>query len=594
MSIRSGGFAPIESYAALGDGRTVALVARDGRIDWYALPTLDAPPVFAAVLDPNHGGEIALAPDGRYEVERSYLDGTNVLQTTFRTPDGVVRVTDVLAVGSAGPLPWGELTRRVECLAGEVSLSWSVRPGTRFGRARPWVTRRFGVPVLTLEDQHVAVLAFDLGDVQTDHHRVHAGVRLRAGDIGLLALVSTDREPIRLPGRQELERRLDGTVREWSEWVSRLEYDGPWRDEVVRSALTLKLLIFAPTGAIAAAPTTSLPEQVGGSRNWDYRYSWIRDSSFTIDALIRLGMHEEVHAALSWLLDTIAETAPQLHVFYGLDGQVTEGESEVPMRGYRGSQPVRSGNGAADQLQLGNFGDLLESVWLYVEQGNAIDESTTSTLAAIGDRVCHVWRSPDAGIWELPQQRHYTISKMACWVALDRLVRLAECDQIASPHVDRWRAERDEVHAWVEQHCWSDRKGSYTFYAGGDDLDASVLLAARTGFADPAGDRMATTIEALRRELGEGPLLYRYTGMREQEGAFVACSFWLVDALARAGRDEEARTLMAELLDRANDVGLFAEEIDPATGSMLGNFPQGLSHLALVTAAASVQRNAGG
>ena len=584
---RTDGYAPIQDYAALGDGRTVALVARDGCIDWYAVPTLDSPPGFAAILDPRQGGRLRLAPSGAYEVERHYVQDTNVLETTFRTPTGSMRLTDALNVGTAGPLPWGELVRRVDCDEGEVTVHWEVRPGSRFRTTRPWVELRAGVPVLTLGDQHLAVRVFDLGEPELDGHEARGTVTLRAGQSGLLALSSVDREPIRLPGRQEIENRLEDTKTSWQLWTDHVGYDGPWRDAVVRSALVLKSLIFSPTGAIAAAPTTSLPEAIGGGRNWDYRYSWIRDSSFTIDAMMRLQLHEEVHKTLSWLLDTIARTAPELEVFYSLDGQVAREEEEVDLAGYRGSRPVRSGNGAASQLQLGNYGDLLESVWLYVEHGNRIDERTARTLSGVADRVCDIWRHPDSGMWELGEQRHYTISKMACWVALDRMLRLVETGQMPPQHADRWRTERDDIHAWVDEHCWSASKRSYTFHAGTDELDAAVLLAGRTQFADPTGERFNTTIDAVCRELATGPLVYRYSGMREVEGAFLACSFWVVNALTLAGRLDEAKDLMDELVGLANDVGLYAEEMDPSSKDMLGNFPQGLTHLALVTAAST-------
>jgi GH15 family glucan-1,4-alpha-glucosidase len=587
ITIRTDGYAPIGSYAALGDGRTVALVATDGCIDWYALPTLDAPPAFAALLDPEHGGRFRLAPDGPYDVSRRYVDETNVLETTFRTPQGTVRVTDALTVGMAGPLPWAELVRRVECVDGSVTMQWQVQPGTRFRQARPWAQQLDGVPIITIGDQQIAVRAFDIGEPQVQEHRVTGVAAMEAGDRGLLAISSVDQEPLRLPSRDEVERRVDATVDSWRRWSREIDYDGPWRDAVVRSALVLKTLIFSPTGAIAAAPTTSLPEAIGGERNWDYRYSWIRDSSFTIDALMQLQLHEEVHKTLSWLLSTISRTAPDLHVFYGLDGRLVEGESELDLPGYRHSRPVRSGNGAARQQQFGNFGDLLESVWLYVQHGNRIDEGTADTLFRVADQVCDVWRHKDSGIWELGDHEDYTISKMACWVALDRMVRLAECGQVSPQHLHRWRIERQDIKGWVEQHCWSEAKRSYTFHAGTDDLDASVLLGGRTGFADPKGERFNSTIDAIRSELSAGPLLYRYSGMRQKEGAFLACSFWLVHALTLAGRLEEARALMDELVALGNDVGLYSEEMDPDTLEMLGNFPQGLTHLALVTAAAA-------
>ena len=381
---------------------------------------------------------------------------------------------------------------------------------------------------------------------------------------------------------------MQRTIDRWREWSASIEYDGPWRTAVCRSAIALKLLLYTPTGAIAAAATTSLPERIGGDKNWDYRYSWVRDSSFTADALISLRLHEEVQAAVTWLLRTLQSTAPDLHVFYTLDGEVAEGQLDLDAEGYRGSQPVRAGNGASQQSQLGTFGDLFDTMWRYVSAGHALDPGTSHLLAELADRCCDTWLTPDAGIWELPEQRHYTISKMGCWVAVDRAVQLTEVGEINSGHVDRWRAERAQMKDWINEHCWSERKQSYTFYAGADELDAATLLAARTGF--DTGERLAATIDAVRSELCRGPLVYRYSGMDKEEGAFLACTYWLVEALAVVGRRAEAKVLMDEAVGLVNDVGLLAEQMDPRTRGMLGNLPQGLSHLALINAAVTLHR----
>jgi GH15 family glucan-1,4-alpha-glucosidase len=591
---RDGGYADIRDYAAIGDGRSVALVARDGQVDWLAIPAMDSPPAFAGILDPDVGGAIELRPTVPFDVDRCYVERSNVLQTTFRTRDGVVRVTDSVNFGATGPLPWGELARRVECLSGEVPMSWSVRPGNRFGNAEPWAETRNGSPVLTLGDQHLLVLPFDVGEVIVDARGL--GGEFTAGrdmQSGLLVLTYTDREPMFRSRRAAIETRIEHTIRTWQGWTQGVVYEGPWRDQVLRSALALKLLVYVPTGAVAAAPTTSLPEWIGGDRNWDYRYAWVRDSAFTVDAFVRLGLHEEMHEALAWLLRCAEQTSPELHVFYTLRGRVADRTTEVDLRGYRDSRPVRAGNTAEEQLQLGNFGDLLESVWYYVREGHLLDEGAGQMLAGIADRACDVWRREDSGIWELDHQRHYTISKMGCWVALDRAVQLAEHGQLPAAHIDRWRNERSAVRAWVEEHCWSAERRAFTFYAGSDALDASVLLAARNRFCSPDDKRLLATLEAVRDELADGPLLYRYSGMRGHEGAFVACSFWLVEALAKVGRVDEAAELMEGLLALGNDVGLYAEEMEPGTGAFLGNFPQGLSHLALVNAA-SVPELTGG
>jgi GH15 family glucan-1,4-alpha-glucosidase len=586
---RTDGYVPIEDYALLGDGRTIALVAGDGRVDWWPVPTLDSPPAFAAVLDPEHGGFLDLRPAAtEFTSTRRYVPGTNVLETTFRTETGSVRVIDALSVGAAGPLPWGELARRIEGVDGTVPMTWTIAPGTRFDSCQPWTETNDRAATVHLGDQHFAVLTFDVGDPVVTGEQVSGEFRSAPGSRSLLVVTSADAEPLFLPSRADLDHHLDRTISRWQEWSQWLHYDGPWSEAVTRSALTLKLLLFAPTGAIAAAPTTSLPERIGGDKNWDYRYMWVRDSSYTVDALMELGLHEEVQSSVSFLLSAIRRTAPNLHVFYTLSGQVPDAHAELDSAGYRGSQPVRAGNGAATQTQLGTFGDLFDTMWHYTTSGHQLDPPTGRMLAELADRCCDLWRQPDAGIWELQQNRQYTNSKMGCWVALDRAVRLADTGAIETGHAHRWRHERDRIHDWVDEHCWSSSKNSYTFYAGTDDLDAATLLAGHTGF--DRGERLAGTAAAIRRELSDGPLIYRYTGMSGEEGAFVACSFWLVIALAHLGQIDQAMTLMGDSVALANDIGLLSEQMDPAGRTMLGNHPQGLSHLALINAATTLAR----
>lgn len=588
MPRRPDGYVGIEDYAALGDGRTVALLARDGRVDWWPLPTIDAPPAFAAILDPVHGGYTALAPsDAAFTATRRYLPDTNVLETTFRTAAGVVRVCDALTLGGSGPLPWGELVRRVEGVEGHVALSWTVAPGTRLQTAQPWTEIADGTVTVHLADQHLGVRCFDVGEWSATDHSVSGGFTTSPGSRGLLAVTSVDSAPLYLPARDELEHHFDRTVARWEEWSAAIRYDDRWVTAVKRSALVLKMLQSSATGAIAAAPTTSLPEKVGGQKNWDYRYMWVRDSSYTVDAFMELGLHEEVQSAVTFLLDVIRQSAPDLHVFYTLGGDVADTEETVEVPGYRGSTPVRAGNRASRQTQLGTFGDLFDTMWHYVRNGHLVDAATGRMLTTLADRCCDTWRRPDAGIWELQAARHYTNSKMGCWVALDRAVRLAEAGALDGRHAARWLAERNEIKTWVDANCWSRSQNSYTFYAGTEELDASTLLGAPKGF--DRGERLAGTVAAVRRELAEGPLVYRYTGMNTDEGAFLACSFWLVSALVHTGSRNEACSLMDDATALANDVGLLAEQMSPTTPrQMLGNFPQGLSHLALINAATSL------
>ena len=584
--LRPDGYAPIECYAAVGDGRSVALVALDGAVDWWSLPTMDAPPAFSRILDPGEGGHITLRPRGPARARRTYVGRSAVLQTTFTTPDGQVRVTDSANLTDGHQLPWSELGRLVEGVSGRVEMEWEVAVGDRFGTARPWVAERSGIPAVTIADQYLGIVADDIGKPAVDGSVVRGSFVTGEGSSHLLGIVSTDGEPMFVPGADAVRGRIERTARAWEEWSSRVECEARWRDAVLDSARALKLLIFSDTGAIAAAPTTSLPEAVGRTRNYDYRFAWVRDMSFVIQALIYLGVHEDSHRSLSWLLSTVRRSGPELHVFYSLDGHLAEEEADIPLRGYRDSRPVRSGNGAARQSQLGTYGDLIDAVWLYTEGGNILDEGTGRTITTFADQVCDSWFHTDSGIWELDEQRHYTSSKMACWLALERATRLADAGRIDARNRDRWAMERDAVAEWIREHCWSEARQAYTFYAGTDELDASVLRAGRIGY--DRGPRLSSTIDAVRDELARGPLVYRYSGMEGVEGAFVACSFWMVEALAYAGRRAEAEALMEQLVGLPNDVGLLAEEIDPGTGAFLGNFPLGLSHLAVVGAAVAL------
>jgi GH15 family glucan-1,4-alpha-glucosidase len=584
--LRTGGFVPIESYGVIGDGESVALVARDGAIDWWAAPAIDSPPVFAAVLDPGDGGCVTLEPAVPYQVERRYLPGTNVLETTFSTRGGAVRVLDSLNQGANGPLPWTELARDIRPEHGEVPMRWRVAAGTRFHRARPWARIR-DVPILHAGDLMVVLVTEGIGEPEAGLGEFSGEFVARAGRDALLTLIAADHAPLVVPSAADIRERREASEEAWRKWCQTVPYRGEDRELVLRSVLALKLLTYSPTGAMAAAATTSQPERVGGDRNYDYRYGWIRDTSFVLDSFIRLGLTQEVQGTLAWMLSCIAATAPVIHPFYALRGHAPEEETELRLRGYRGSVPVRGGNHAVGQPQLGCYGDLVECVWLAVDRAGAhLDPASADLLDALGDHVCDIWTEPDCGIWELDERRQNTFSKVGCWVALDRLIRLAERGQVSDRDVDRWHAERRAIRDWVDTHCWSDARRSFTGRAGSDDLDASLLLLARTGFLDGKDPRFTATLEAVRAELAEGPLLYRFSGAHEIEGAFVACSFWLVDALVRNGHARQARKLWHELTEHVSDLGLLAEEIDPATGAFLGNLPQGLSHLALLNAAA--------
>ncbi|MDR6972544.1 glycoside hydrolase family 15 protein [Leifsonia shinshuensis] len=577
--------AAIEDHAAIGDGRTVALIDRSGTVDWLPLPSLDSPPVFAALLDPERGGRLVLRPVSEFTSRRRYLPGTNVLETTFTTASGTVRVTDALITGVAGRLPWVEFARRVDGVDGIVVMDWAVEPGTVLGGASPWAEHIDGSRILRVGTVNIGVTGLTDGEDDPEAPRFGGRIRVGEGTRRTLTMVATDDEPLHLPVPGNVDIGIDRTTSNWELWSNTFSYSGPWADAVQRSALALKLLLYAPTGAIAAAATTSLPETPRGGKNWDYRFAWVRDTAYALRALERFGLREETHAAISWLLRAVKGDPAELRVLYGLREESSADPVEHDVPGWRGIGPVVTGNRAAEQLQLGVYGDLLSVALAYAAAGNVLDVPTRRLVSDVADRVCDVWREPDSGMWELTELRHHTSSKMGCWQALQAALQLAELGQAAG-NPARWRREADLIHDWVDEHCWSDRLGAYTMVAGEDELDASVLLHAPSGF--DRGERMRSTIAALRRELGSGPLLFRFTGARaEGEAPFVACSFWLAAALACVGDVADATSVMDDLVGRANDVGLYAEMIDE-DGTFWGNFPQALSHLGLIDAALTI------
>jgi GH15 family glucan-1,4-alpha-glucosidase len=588
---RAGGFAPIADYGVIGDGRTTALVARDGAIDWLCLPALDSGSVFGALLDPERGGRFELGPTAPATASRQrYLPRTNVLETVIETSEGTLRITDAVTTDGGRRLPWWELVRRVECISGTVGLSWRLEP--RFGYATAAAdVRSVDEHVLIAESAAgtLALLHWDAGQAVATGEQAAAEQRLQEGEAATLALVHSVDSPIPLPLRAEVEDRLERTIRGWREWLAAHDYEGPWREAVERSILALRLLT-TPSGAIAAAATTSLPECIGGDRNFDYRHAWPRDIALALASLLHTGLREPAHTSLAWLLHALERTHPRVQPIYRLEGGTLEHQIELDLAGYRGSTPVRDGNDAAGQLQLGAYGDLLHTAWLYVKQGNRLDSGTGQRLAENADIVCEIWRNEDSGIWELHDSRHYTSSKMGCWLALHYALELSDRGQVPGAHASRWRDERDAIRAFVEDRCWSEGRRSYLQYPDGDMLDVAALLMLGKGYAEAAGDgRREATLAAVRDELERDGAVYRYSGMSTNEGAFVACTFWVAEALARNGSHDEACELFERGLEMANPLGLLSEEFDPATGELLGNYPQALSHLALINAAAQIE-----
>jgi GH15 family glucan-1,4-alpha-glucosidase len=579
----------IGDYAMIGDCRTAALVSRDGSLDWLCLPRFDSPSLFAALLDPAEGGRFRVSPVGEFRSTRRYLGDTPVLETTFRTDTGTGRLVDLMPAIAEEHRhrelwPDHEVLRMLECTDGELEMEivWEPRPD--YGRARPRISDRGQLGFCQEYRATLAALKSEL-DLQLadDRRSVQGRARLRAGERKFLSFTFAHRRPLILPrlGRYAWER-VERSIRWWEGWSGSCRYAGEYRDAVMRSAITLKLMTYAPSGAVVAAPTTSLPERVGGVRNWDYRYCWLRDASLTLQALHDLGYSLEAEAFLSWLLYTTRITWPELQVVYDVFGETHLHEHELShLRGYRGSRPLRVGNAAEGQLQMDTYGELIDAVYEFVSRGGRLDRATSRLLVGLGRTVCDRWRDADEGIWEIRgRRRHHTFSKVMCWVALDRLLRLDQEGHLKVP-VNRFAAERDSLREEIEEHGYVERLGSYVAGYDLEDVDASLLLLARYGYVGPTEPRMVGTYEQVMRRLGREGLLYRYLsdhdGLPPGEGAF--------EYLARRGSVAEARSSFERLLSFGNDVGLFAEEIDPDSGEALGNFPQAFTHVGLIDAA---------
>ena len=587
-AVRTQDVLPLEQYACLGDGRSVALAGADGSIDWLCVPGLDSKPLFDRLVAREQGGRLSITPEGAFTVTRRYRPQSNVLEQVFTTPTGSARLTASLNSGISGRLPWTELAHRVEGLTGTVRFAIAVRPGERLDQATPW---REATPHGDLLHVDGVLCAFRADDAVQRLVEDDCGLRGRLdthpGSRSVIAVLATADEPLVLPALATIDARIDRSDQSWREWCGNLRYDGDYKADVCRSALALKLLLHAPTGAIAAAATSALPERIGGDKNFDYRYAWVRDVAFTIKAFLSVGAIEEARAGFAWLIATIRRHDSAIRAMYRLDGSLAPCEHALDLPGYRGSRPVLEGNDAREQLQLGVFGDVMGTAWLFVQDGHVLDLVTRQLLDVLADRCADLWRSKDSGIWELRAAEHYTISKLGCWMALQRAVMLAESGQIDASHCERWRRTRDRIRAWVDENCWSEAKQAYVLHPGTERLDASILLITRLGFV--RADRLALTRDAVARELGRGPLVYRFSGAEAEEGTFLACAFWLVECTALLGDRQAARRLMDALLAvTQRNLGLMNEQMDAGTHAMLGNVPQALSHLALIQAALAI------
>ncbi|CAA9426886.1 MAG: Glucoamylase [uncultured Rubrobacteraceae bacterium] len=601
--VNEAGYPPIAEHGLIGDLHTAALVCTNGTIDWYCCPRFDAPSLFGSILDKDRGGHYRIAPSSEgWTSKQLYIPDTNVLITRFLSPDGVGEVQDFMPItgdpGAPGRRPH-RLVRRVTCVRGRMPFRLELEPRFDYGRERH-ETRLVAGGGATFETPTLTVA---LGS-PLPLERTEAGVQthfvLGAGEgVAFVLDTANDGEEPRAYGEAETLRAFEDTVAYWRRWLSRSRYEGRWRETVHRSALTLKLLTYAPTGAIVAAPTTSLPEQLGGGRNWDYRYTWIRDAAFSLYGLLRLGFTEEAGAFMGWLTERFREDrrdGSPLQLMYGIDGRAELPETTLDhLEGYAGSAPVRIGNGAADQLQLDIYGELVDSVYLYNKYGTPVYHDAWEDLSRIVEWVCENWDRADEGIWETRGGRKdFTYSRLMCWVAVERAVRIARQRGLPAD-VPRWSATRDAIYRQIMSKGWHEGRGAFVQHYDTEVLDASVLMMPLVKFIAPTDPRWLSTLDAISSELVADSLVYRYNpgaspdGLIGDEGTFSICSFWYVEALTRAGRLDEARLAFEKMLSYANHLGLYSEEVGPS-GELLGNFPQAFTHLSLISAAFNLDR----
>jgi GH15 family glucan-1,4-alpha-glucosidase len=588
----------LSDYGLIGDMRTAALVGLDGAIDWCCLPRFDSGSVFAAILDPERGGTWSLRPTVDWTSTQRYLPRTNILETTFRTADGVAVLTDFMPVDEDGrpSSPHPEIHRQLRCTRGRVPMQMTFMPRFEYGaRATRLELLRNGLFATDRTDQVLTLSSAKPFEWVVEQSAATARFTIEKGEERWVVLRYDD-DDIHPVDRYESARKLDITAAFWARWAAGVRYSGPFRGMVKRSALVLKLLTHAETGAIIAAPTTSLPETIGGVRNWDYRFVWLRDAAFTLAALDAVGHRREADAFMRFLKKVCRhEGGGHLQIMYGIDGRRDLVERQLDhLSGYLGSRPVRVGNGAVGQLQLDVYGEVLETADIW-RRNHEMTEGTWRVLRGLVDWVSRNWQLPDSSIWEVRGEvRHYVFSKVMSWVAMDRGIRMA--DELGlEGNTAEWRVQRDALHAEILQRGWSERRQAFTQAYDDDALDAAALAIPMVRFLPWNHPQVHSTVQAVARELtsADGELVYRYRhpdGLEGEEGAFSICTFWLAQALTMIGERERAERVFRRMLRHANHVGLYSEEIDPTTGAFLGNFPQAFTHIALINCAAALAR----
>jgi GH15 family glucan-1,4-alpha-glucosidase len=596
-------YPPIADYALIGDCHSAALVSRAGSIDWCCMPRFDSGSVFGRLLDWDNAGYCSIEPQGEIEsISREYLDDTLVLVTRYHVGGGVLVVTDCMEMrmGAGAVDPHRHVLRLLEVERGSVDVRLRVCPRFDYGDLRPWIRHEGRQVYSAMGGDEALVISGDFDLREGDDHDVCSEATIRPGERWRLSLMFSrpeqlDHEPPEQMDPHEFDRKLDGTVRWWREWAKGIRIEGADAAGALRSAAVLMALSHAPTGAIVAAPTTSLPEAPGGKRNWDYRFSWIRDATLTVRAMADLGFEGEADRFRRFMLRTAAGSVEDLQVFYGVGGERRLSQQELELEGYRGAKPVRAGNGASRQLQLDAYGELVTLTWRWHMRGNSPGDDDWRFTHDLVEIAIERWREPDAGIWEWQgEPQHFVHSKVLCWAAVDRGLKLAEDCMRKAPE-QRWRKARDEMREAVESKGYDKKRGVFVQAFGSDELDAALLLLPTTGFLEWDDERMVRTADAVREGLDDDGLLRRYKapdGLGGREGAFLACSFWLAECLANQHRLDEAREVFDRAVSCSNGVGLFSEEWDTRSGEMLGNFPQGLTHLSHIAATVALAENA--
>lgn len=592
----------ISDYALIGNSRAAALVSAYGSIDWCCLPEFDSPSIFTALLDRIKGGYFSISPSETYKSAQKYVNDTNVVETCFITAEGEVRLTDAFMVmteeeKSNSLFPDHEILRAVEGVEGVVKMKMEFAPTLFFGKKLPFLKdkKKLGIHFYWNGDLFALLSTLPEQIIITDDTRAIAEFTVTPGERILFSLSHSSQSPAILTELQNTGwKRMANTIEFWRNWIRKCKYRGLYYEQVKRSALALKLLTHAPSGAIIAAPTSSLPEKIGNDRNWDYRYCWLRDASFTTRVLINLGFYEEVHAYMNWILHATQLTRPELKVVYSVYGHARLKEKILDwLPGYRGSSPVRVGNDADDQFQLDVYGEVLDAIYMYAPFVTKFDRDTTKFIIGLGNVICALWKDPDNGIWEIRSSRaHHTHSKVMCWVGLDRLIKLCEKYHWKDAPLKKFKDTANSLYKEIEQFGYNHELNCYTRELMGNTLDASALTFSLVNYLNPSDIRMVSTTEKIYRQLSKNNMVYRYKeiddGMTGEEGSFGICNFWLAENLARSGRLEKAIEVFEATLKCASPAGLLSEEIDPESGELIGNYPQGFTHIGLVNAALAI------